>query len=102
MVSREITAEATAGRSPTSGAHTPGPWRVCKCGVISDRCLIVADDTLKPGDARLIAAAPDMLAALRGAEREMELVRHGQYNDWTLLKALNDVSDALAKAEGQS
>lgn len=56
-------------------AHTPGPWRVdsSMCGydlarVFTTNEFIVfteCDDDMKLSDAHLIAAAPDLLAALK-------------------------------------
>jgi hypothetical protein len=56
--------------------HTPAPWKLAAGH--SARVLLINDnrghavgeyvDTRNPADARLIAAAPDMLAALIGAE----------------------------------
>lgn len=59
--------------------HTPGPWvlndarssRVDLIDTTSGRAVgeIVWVDTRNPADARLIASAPDMLAALRDIVR---------------------------------
>lgn len=48
--------------------HTPGPWKFFKVGVSND-CGVDIQNTQtvyfeREGDARLIAAAPDLLAAL--------------------------------------
>ncbi|WP_127677238.1 hypothetical protein [Sinorhizobium meliloti] len=50
--------------------HTPGPWipTLCDDGawmVNTDGDIIVVGDNLSETDARLIAAAPDLLAALK-------------------------------------
>jgi hypothetical protein len=51
--------------------HTPGPWKVIGCGYksrLSDDTGTIAAEVIGPNhrtDARLIAAAPDMLAALK-------------------------------------
>ena len=60
-----------------SKAHTPGPWRAVPqpgqtVGVHTyTHCVMYGDDsiadTLAEADARLIAAAPDLLAACREA-----------------------------------
>lgn len=58
-------------------SHTPAPWKLAAGH--SSRVLLINDarghavgeyvDTRNPADAHLIAAAPDMLAALIGAEQ---------------------------------
>ena len=58
--------------NPAPGQHTPGPWRAqinhCNHAVIStdgfDIALLRASDCDSEANARLIAAAPDLLAAL--------------------------------------
>lgn len=88
--------------------HTPGPWRVNKYGSIgAGECgtkPIVA--TVEPffgkhgndGDnARLIAAAPEMLAALIRVRARMQGYRLNADAD----AALTAVSKAIAKAEGK-
>ena len=58
-----------------SAKHTPGPWRYeyepGYCGELiapDGMTIAVFVDEPRPYDARLIAAAPDLLAALRRAE----------------------------------
>jgi hypothetical protein len=63
--------------------HTPGPWTYVELGTeaagveIHARCFVEGayrggdNDTLSHDDAHLIAAAPDMLAALQSLERNM-------------------------------
>lgn len=72
-------------------AHTPGPWKA-ECFLVSQvggRRLEVCHTGLvgrnKPGeqaiaDARLIAAAPEMFAAIQGALRIADLWRPSE--DW--------------------
>lgn len=62
-----------------SAKHTPGPWEACKVGDYGDydgRCLVVLGDDMRvavalgedktaKANARLIAAAPDLLDALQ-------------------------------------
>ena len=55
-----------------SEQHTPGPWSFspCRCGHPSCRQQTISVQGsvgFDPADARLIAAAPDMLEALKGA-----------------------------------
>ncbi len=94
--------------------HTPGPWSAieyachARTTVVADSvegfagarqivaecsgCGRHADDSL--ADARLIAAAPDMLLALKLAESWIDPVRQ---EEWDALLA---VRAAIAKAEG--
>ena len=60
--------------------HTQGPWEAGSIGTIEGipaQEIMSGDDTLgycfnyTEGDARLIAAAPDMLGALRIAEQQI-------------------------------
>ena len=88
--------------------HTPGPWRhslphadgsyvvVARCG----RRVGVLDRLADAQDARnaeLIAAAPDMLAALESARRRMADIGccYGRDDDFTA------VCDAIARAGGK-
>lgn len=56
-----------------ASAHTPGPWRVDGDGVLTAGGWVVAmchrfpdnNDLARPANARLIAAAPDLLALAR-------------------------------------
>lgn len=99
-------------------SHTPGPWRVNKYGsigagefgkkpIVANVEPLYGDDALLYGDsaanARLIAAAPDLLDALK----ELVAVVRGECP--SLLEedsggsALLDmaIEDAIAKAEGR-
>jgi hypothetical protein len=85
--------------------HTPGPWEaqdgevVCKSGDVAD--VYGFHETEKGADARLIAAAPELLAALKGAITVMEwldTLRHTDPN----FPALDNARSAIAKAEGGS
>jgi len=55
---------------PTSPAHTPGPWHLNPRGWVvqstGDIVTRLECSDNKEADARLIAAAPDLLAALAG------------------------------------
>jgi hypothetical protein len=94
-------------------AHTPGEWRAIRVG---DQWRVVANpdeefggtaiasiEIARPGfsspldaaDAKLMAAAKDMLKALKGVA-ESRAIRV-----W-VEGALNDVLSAIAKAEGRS
>lgn len=100
-------------------AHTPGPWEVRfgRRGSVNGskpvitsmggRAYIVSGiasggtepvgETIE-ANANLIAAAPDLLAALKGAKRLLsDLVLDGEGND--IFRAMQD---AIAKAEGKT
>jgi len=106
--------------------HTPGPWQIGpefleRCGAFklhgrpisgggkaiarvwsgSDRRLFEQPDD--EANARLIAAAPDLLSALRGLLEECD--RHGAFEHVgfefpTVKPAFDAARAALAKAEG--
>jgi len=82
-------------------AHTPGPWE--QCGTLVRTCrnadgsggFLVAETPANIGqrieDARLIAAAPELLEVLKAARFHVR-----RDCDWSLLQR---VDDAIAKAE---
>lgn len=92
--------------------HTPGPWTVevrndwvnsydqlpLVCEV--DDLVIVAKDGMigsNGGDARIIAAAPEMLEALKGiAEKRSDFKTDYDYAQWVVSVA----KEIIAKAEG--
>lgn len=84
----------------TTTTHTPGPWATYinggKDGWIANAegdliACAVRDDTMA-ANARLIAAAPDLLAALQGLVGNKP---RGPYKD------INAALDAIAKAKGE-
>jgi len=102
--------------------HTPGPWTIEadaeKAGrhPLHDNRHVVAqsgtvcdlrDQPAQAADARLIAAAPDLLAALKRAARVFEDLRHCKLNAGVrarlgsapALGAQAACYDAIAKAE---
>lgn len=96
-----------AGRN---GAHTPGPWlpewelsrgTFCQVAAFStegNRILRCAIESFRPvDDARLIAAAPDLLEALREAESVVDALDRSGYSQGDVLAAIRA---AIAKAEG--
>lgn len=112
------TSEGTKRKTPTArdkqagSEHTPGPWRVNDDG---DFCMVVMDDKM-PGlaliaevssqpewnaNARLIAAAPDILDALKGlrisANRLCDRMLGGTYED-DCRRSIVRADAALAKA----
>lgn len=75
-------AQAITEVPATPRQHTPGPWEVdgqYVHGPDGRRFLAVAGDGEGIANARLIAAAPDLLAALRKA---LEWVEHVQSVAW--------------------
>ena len=107
--------------------HTPGPWRECRgssdrgclCGLVwsaaADIPVASCDlreelipDHFAPlaerqANARVIAAAPDLLEAL---QRLMSLMHHDSLgeapNDYDWGDAANESAKAIAKARGES
>ena len=103
----------------TDVKHTPGPWtvscirlttapafgpdiRLLEVGPSEDRLALVYFDMktgLGQADARLIAAAPDLLAALKTADDYLAL--NGANSDkWRDIRVI--IQAAIAKAEGRS
>jgi hypothetical protein len=99
--------------------HTPGPWRIYDCGTIGSASVRIpgSTDVILPGtvkgatigeamcNARLIAAAPDLLAACRKAEPILD-----QYIDdqcergdtpTDVAIVLVEMRHAIARAEGE-
>ena len=81
--------------------HTPGPWRV-DCGEYSDEYvlrngLVTHTEAEREANARLIAAAPDLLAAAR-AVVESTVTRDGMEIAPTRA-SVEALSAAIAKAE---
>ena len=84
-----------------SAQHTPGPWglpnqyvKVRKCNFLSH---VHWDDEEGIANARLIAAAPDLLDALKMSESAVEQLCTGQdaANCWVTLATIRA---AIAKA----
>jgi hypothetical protein len=111
-------------------AHTPGPW-TCHTGSVykdgptvypkgQDEGIPICHMDREPGNgtmpverdanARLIAAAPDLLAALEAAEQKMYALGRefsgprftDRYDDGpTLLKLCEQANAAIARAKGE-
>lgn len=102
--------------------HTPGPWRAQKPlrqGLVVDRkweivapleggeMVIVGEhtgvDCLREANARLIAAAPEMLEALREIHKRWCCPEPSRLKDWSArCDVMADYARAaIAKAEGQ-
>lgn len=88
--------------------HTPGHWHASGYAVFAGKnCIAVCDtDNSKPerydANARLIAAAPEMLEALRGLANALEM-EPGPRGVMDLVPgAIEKARAAIAKAEGRS
>ena len=106
----------------STATHTPGPWTVCKIAEGFRQIIGVTTDGGKNGfliaiepaseqdmaDAHLIAAAPDLLAALKGiaqfAQMQVEDLAAEAQEGGVLarveLREWSAVLSAIAKAEG--
>jgi hypothetical protein len=81
------------------GKHTPGPWSKSERGYIfaGDSCIASTSDLDEnEANARLIAAAPDLLAAL-----EQSLSWLSSYPGGGANAAWRKASEAIAKARGE-
>lgn len=84
--------------------HTPGPWKIRAVSPDHDWQAVYAEGNcitgaLSSGDARLIAAAPDMLATLHAIVESME-----SSDDKTAriqLELLDKACAVIAKARGE-
>ena len=97
-----------------SGQHTPGPWAVfttedewgCDTfvGTLTDTLFDVRPwkgHSWQEANASLIAAAPDLLEALRGAADMLDRIATGE--DWGAIEEqIQDARAAIAKAEGRA
>ena len=92
----------------SAAKHTPGPWQVSETvtgrpKVISNRGFAVcgfqsgAYDQMRT-DARLIAAAPELLAALKKCAKALQLTNGMTHAE---IIALGDAERAIAKATGE-
>lgn len=91
--------------------HSPAPWKIHtekgKIGILTENNvdhLATCYGFRKEQNARLIAAAPELLAALRGLMTQAAKDAEGYAPDdskaiWAWIA---DASDAIAKAEGKA
>ena len=85
-------------------AHTPGPWRLRGAsggGLVVER-PIQSLQVFPEDDARLIAAAPDLLAELAHLVSLLEPLELSGTLAVPGLATLNDARAAIAKAKGQA
>lgn len=99
-------------------AHTPGPWEVAIPGEVDEHYAVLdgfghtasvyghpEETSAALANARLIAAAPDLLAALRAVNAELiELYERAYPDDETdndTTAAIDMAIAAIAKAEGK-
>lgn len=94
--------------------HTPGPWNLHKhaFACVTSEKMMVANcavttsniEDLQPtqmANARLIAAAPDLLEAVAGLIRLSEAIRHSVGLGKNQLERIERAKAAIAKAEGR-
>jgi hypothetical protein len=104
--------------------HTPSPWVVCHSekptfishttGVYSqpdssdERIIALCDEDLllssdeQLSNARLIAAAPELLEALQELEQRLDYSKSGPFSHYDSLECLGIARAAIAKARGES
>lgn len=85
--------------------HTPGPWTVDACyihGPSGKRFLAVAGDDEGKANARLIAAAPDLLAFAKWAKETLIGDSGAAWSHWGQFPEFRAGMKAIEKAEGQS
>ena len=86
----------------TTTTHTPGPWAATDIGLVTAR-----DAERCAANARLIAAAPELLAALFTAERELRLAADDAREAGRTVAAVRlhqaaiYAAEVLAKARGE-
>jgi hypothetical protein len=94
-------------------SHTPGPWELIDKGTLAngmriwklvakgDRASALFQMVEGEADARLIAAAPDLLSALERLEHSyMLLAEHKPVRD--MAETLGEVRHAIVKARGEA
>lgn len=86
--------------------HTPGPWGATKDPDGRDYCIgtFAIDDvaTCSARDAALIAAAPDMLAALQMTASNLRSWKAANTGIVTMDAWLDEVESAIVKATGSA
>jgi len=109
VIDRESEAnEGIAKRMTIMKTHTPGPWQLVQDQITDGDLRQVAEcyyrEDMVDGEAEanmaLIAAAPDLLAELKGAVEWMEQYENETMDAWTR-ERLTHSRAAIAKAEGR-
>lgn len=92
-------------------SHSPGPWHVLPTNPL---CIEAADGNVglvnlargSEADAHLIAAAPELLEALRELVEQFDAYRNGWMGSWQdrvgLPRDMELAREAINKAEGRS
>lgn len=101
----------------TQTNHTPGPWSLKMTGwrtnpfaiysprrpgavaCVPSRTSVPLDE--QDANARLIAAAPELLAALKGMDEELSLWGADTIETMNLTARLDAIRAAIAKAKGE-
>jgi hypothetical protein len=95
----------------TQTTHTPGPWKEKRKLAIYSAddepiCAVFPAETegQSAADAHLIAAAPDLLEALRGLLREtrQSVPNINVKKHFSLMVQMEEAKSAIAKAEGRA
>lgn len=79
-------------------AHTPGPWFARGCEVVDADGGFIAE--CQTADAPVIAAAPDLLAALIAASHALKSYQYGNSATDLAEQTANACDAAIAKALG--
>jgi hypothetical protein len=119
-----MTVQPSASLSSAVSSRTPGPWRYREAGrigyVVCGDIFVLAEIRFPEGEehgqpiaggfgheeanARLMAAAPDLLAALRSARASLAYLVVGRQADAEVAeyaKRIAEIDAAIAKAEGR-
>ena len=90
----------------TQATHTPGPWYVLGDYVSSKSGgeVVCPIKRIRAEDLSLIAAAPDLLEALRGLLREtrQSVPNINVKKHFSLMVQMEEAKSAIAKAEGRA
>lgn len=97
-----MTTQTTTTNAARDAEHTPGPWHVAYAtdGELPTGALLVATAT-DEANARLIAAAPELLAALRELQAQLRAhIKLDVKKHYSLMVADAAASKAVLRAEG--